>query len=600
MTPYTVPLKDMRFALRELADLDRVASLPDADALAQPDLTDAILDQAARFAEEVLAPLNTVGDRQGARWSAGAVSTPPGFADAWNKFTEAGWNNLETAADIGGQGLPALLCTVVGEMFTTANKAFSYCHGLTGSAIKTLAAHGSEVLRSVYLPKLVSGQWAATMNLTEPQAGSDVGALRTRAVPMPDGSYRISGQKIFITFGEHDFTENIVHLVLARIVGAPEGSRGISLFLVPKFLPNADGSLGARNDVLCTGIEHKLGNHGSPTCTMVYGGEGEGATGWLVGEPNRGLQAMFVMINSSRLNVGQEGVAMGELAYQLSLGHARERVQSRLPGQEDQPPVAIIEHPDVRRMLMLMRCQTEAMRALAYVLASARDLAAHHPDAAVRRERQGFLELMIPVFKGWASETGVDVSSLAIQVHGGMGYVLESGASQPLRDVRIATIYEGTTGVQAHDLIERKLVRTGGSTLRAWLNDVQCVLQALKAADAPELAGIAPALHNGVQAVQRVCDWAMAHYPQDPLRVLAGGVPLLRLLGTVAGGWQMARAALAAQRRLAQGDGDISFLHAKLASARFYAVQVLQPALALADVAEQGAQVLPGVDDAWL
>lgn len=599
MTLYNAPLADMRFALRELSDLQRVAALPDADALADVELTDAILDQAARFAQEVLAPLDMPGDKEGAHWSPQGVTTPQGFRDAYQKFTEAGWNSLETSADLGGQGLPALLCNVVAEMFASANKAFSYCHGLTGSAVKTLAASANEALRSLYLPPMVSGQWAASMNLTEAHAGSDVGSLRTRAVSQPDGTFRLFGQKVFITYGEHDFTENIVHLVLARQPGAPEGAKGISLFLVPKFLPTEDGRIGARNDVVCTGIEHKLGNHGSPTCTMVYGGSGEGAVGWLVGQPEKGLQAMFVMVNSSRLAVAQEGVAMGERAYQLALAYARERVQGRLPGQGESDAVPIIRHPDVQRMLMLMRCQTEAMRSVSYLLAAARDLAARHPDPVVRRERQGFLELMIPVFKGWASETGVEVASMAIQVHGGIGYVLESGASQPLRDVRIATIYEGTTGIQAHDLIERKLVRHGGSTLRAWLEEVHATLRALAEADDAALEGIAGPLREGVAALQGVCEWALATYERDPLTVLSGGVSLLRLFGCVLGGWQMARAALAARRQLAEGTGDERFLRAKLVSARFYAAHVLQPAVALADVTMQGARVVREADDTF-
>ncbi|MEY2873103.1 MAG: hypothetical protein RLZZ373_474 [Pseudomonadota bacterium] len=599
VTAYQAPLEDIRFVLRELADTGLVAALPDADALADEDLTNAILEQSARFAQEVLAPLDAVGDREGARWSPQGVTTAPGFSAAYRQFIDAGWHNIHMPADHGGQGLPILLCAAVNEMFIAANKSFCFCPELTVFAMKALAAAASESVRARFLPKLASGEWAATMNLTEPQAGSDVGALRSRARPMPDGTYRVSGQKIFISYGEHDLTENIVHLVLARLPGAPEGSKGISLFVVPKFLPDADGGIGERNDVVCTGIEHKLGNHASPTCTLVYGGAGEGAVGWLVGQENRGLQAMFVMVNSARFNVALESMAMCERAYQLAVAYARERVQGRLPGQEG-APVAIIRHPDVRRMLMLMRSQTEAMRALGYLIAGARDMAAHHPDADVRRERQAFVDLMIPVFKGWASETAIEVTSLAIQVHGGMGYVLESGASQPLRDVRICSIYEGTTSIQAHDLVERKLVRDGGASLRTWLGQVQRTLGQLDAADHAGLSEIGQHLRSSVQALQRATEWALAHYGNDPLLVLSGSATLLRLLGTVAGGWQMARAALAAQRGLAQGDNNAAFLKAKLATARFYATQVLQPAAALADVVVNGAASVLAMDEASL
>jgi len=597
VTPYSAPLDDIRFVLRELSDLERVAALPDADALADPDLTDAILDQSARFAQEVLLPLDAVGDKEGARWTADGVSTAPGFRAAYRHFTEAGWNNIEMPAEHGGQGLPTLLCAVVEEMFTSANKSFRFCPGLTSFAVKALAANANESVRSLFLPKLVTGEWSATMNLTEPQAGSDVGALRTRAVAMPDGSYRISGQKIFITYGDHDLTENIVHLVLARLPGAPEGTRGISLFVVPKFLPTEEGGLGPRNDVVCSGIEHKMGNHGSPTCTMVYGGEGEGAVGWLVGEVNKGMQAMFVMVNAARFNVGQEAVSMSERAYQLAVAYARDRVQGSLPGKFGQP-VPIIRHADVRRLLMFMRSQTEAMRALGCLIASARDLAANDPDPAVRRERQAFVDLMIPVFKGWSTEIAVEVTSMAIQVYGGMGYVLESGASQPLRDVRISSIYEGTTAIQAHDLIDRKLVRDGGSALRAWLAQVQLTLNELAASDDPVLTEIGSALGAGTAALVRGVEWALARYSQDPMAVLSGSVALLRLLGSVAGGWQMARAALAAKRLLAQGGGNDVFLLAKLATARFYAGQVLRPAAALADVAIDGAASVMAMDEA--
>lgn len=596
MNPYTAPLEDMRFVLRELADLERVSSLPDADALADEDLTGAILEQAARFAQEVLVPIDAAGDRHGARWSPDGVLTAPGFKEAYRQYTEAGWHNIEMPAEHGGQGLPTMLCAVIEEIFSAANKSFCFCPGLTAFGVKALAASAGEEVRTLFLPRMVSGEWAATMNLTEPQAGSDVGALRTRAVPMPDGRYRISGQKIFISFGDHDLTENIVHLVLARIPGAPEGTGGISLFVVPKFLPAADGGLGQRNDVVCAGIEHKMGNNGSPTCTMVYGGASEGAVGWLVGEPNRGLQAMFVMVNAARFNVGTESIAMSERAYQLALSYAHERVQGRLPGEEGDP-VQIIRHPDVRRMLMLMRSQTEAMRSMAYLISGARDLATHHPDREVRRERQAFVDLMIPVFKGWSSETAIEVTSMAIQVYGGMGYVLDSGASQPMRDVRICAIYEGTTSIQAHDFVERKLVRDGGSALRAWLSELHLVLPRLGESGSEELAGIERRLRKGVESLEEVAEWALANYRQRPLEVLGGAVALLRLCGIVAGGWQMARAALVAEGHLKQGKGNAQFLRRKLVSARFYAAHVLPQAAGLAEVALHGGASVMVADE---
>jgi len=590
---YNAPLEDMRFVLQELSDLHSLAKLPDSEALADRELTDAILDQAARFAREVLAPLDEVGDRQGARWSEQGVTTAPGFRDAYRQFVEAGWNNIGMPAEHGGQGLPMLLCAAINEVFVSSNKSFCYCPGLTAAGVKALAAGGSSSLKQQYIPKLVSGQWSATMNLTEPQAGSDVGALRTRALPQPDGSYRLFGQKIFISYGEHDLTENIVHLVLARIPEAPEGTKGVSLFVVPKMLADT----GRPNDVRCTGIEHKLGSHGSPTCTLVYGDRGEGATGWLVGAENKGLNTMFVMVNSARFNVGQEGIAMAERAYQQARDYAKERIQGRL-ATGGGGPVPIIRHPDVRRMLLTMRCQIEAMRAVSLVLAGARDLAARHPDAELRREQQAFVDLMIPVFKGWASEVGIEVASMSIQVHGGIGYVEESGVSQPLRDVRISAIYEGTTSIQGHDLVERKLARDGGAALRAWLGQLHQILGELESSREAHLVVVGTRLRRAVEALQRACDWTLANFAQRPLGVLVGSVPLLRLFGLVAGGWQMARAALAAQRLLDQGRGHENFLRAKIASAEFYAAHLLPQAGGMAEVAVQGGDAVMALDDA--
>jgi 3-(methylthio)propanoyl-CoA dehydrogenase len=594
--PYQAPLDDIRFALRELSGLEEIAKLSGAESLADSDLTEAILGQAAHFATEVLDPLDSVGDRVGARWTSDGVVTAPGFAAAYHQYVEAGWNNISIPGEYGGQGLPNLLCAAILEMFTAANKSFNYWPGLATSAVKALAASASEPLKSLYIPKLVSGQWSATMNLTEPQAGSDVGSAKTRAEPQADGTYRVFGQKIFITCGEHDLTENIVHLVLARITGAPEGSRGLSLFLVPKYLPT-DGGIGARNEVECTGIEHKLGSHASPTCTMLYGARGNGAVGWLVGAENKGLQAMFVMVNSSRFNVGVEALAMSERSYQQALAYARERIQGKLPNG-GLSAVPIINHPDVRRMLMMMRCQTEAMRAVAYAIAGARDQAAGHGDPAVRRECQAFVELMIPVFKGWSSETAISVASTSIQVHGGIGYIEESGVSQPLRDVRITAIYEGTTSIQAHDLVERKLVRDGGEALRAWLSQVDQTLVQLAASDNAALRTINSSLRAGAQSLRQSAAWAIKNYPSQPLEVLAGSVLLLLQFGIVSGGWQMARAALAAARSLKQGRGKAAFLQAKLNSACFYAAHVLPQAVALEQVVVLGGQSVMAMDEA--
>jgi alkylation response protein AidB-like acyl-CoA dehydrogenase len=581
----------MRFVIRHLVEVERLAQLPDSEVLSDSELTQAILEQAGRFASEVLWPLDRAGDLEGARWTDAGVLTTPGFKLAYRQFVDAGWNNIAMPAEFGGQDLPPVLCSAIHEMFAAANKAFTMCPNLVPDATRALMAAASEPMKSFYIPKLVSGEWAATMNLTEPQAGSDVGALRTRAELQTDGSYRIFGQKIFISFGDHDLTTNIVHLVLARIVGAPEGSRGVSLFVVPKVL--ADGR---RNDVECTGIEQKLGNHGSPTCSMSYGARGEGAVGWLVGQENRGLQAMFVMMNGARLNVGLEAVGVGERAYQQALDYARERIQGRLATGGG--PVAIIRHPDVRRMLLSMRSQIEAMRATAYHIAAARQFAERHPDAEERRSQQAFLDLVIPVFKGWATETSIEVASTSIQVFGGAGYVDDYGASQPLRDVRVTTIYEGTTSIQAQDLVDRKLVRDGGATFGAWLKSVDSTAQQLAGSGNEGLADIARRLRASSAALARAVEQVLADYARRPLDVLAGSVPLLRSFGVVLGGWHMARAALVAQRHLDMAQGHTQFMAAKVASARYYATNILPQALAYADVAREGGASVMEMEEA--
>jgi alkylation response protein AidB-like acyl-CoA dehydrogenase len=565
---YQAPLKDMRFVINELAGLQEVAKLPGYQD-ATPDTVDAILEEAAKFASEVLDPINHIGDQEGSIWSDGEVKTPKGFKAAYQQYVEGGWGALPFDAAVGGQGLPKLVATAVEEMLTSSNMSFSLCPLLTQGAIHALELCGSDALKDTYLAKMIQGSWTGTMNLTEPQAGSDLALVRTRAVPHGD-HYKISGQKIFITYGEHDLSENIVHLALARTPQAPEGVKGISLFLVPKFIPNKDGTPGKRNSARCASIEHKLGIHASPTAVMVF----EDAVGYLVGEENKGLSYMFIMMNAARFSVGLEGVSISERAFQRALAYAKERLQGR-DLVEGAKTVPIIKHPDVRRMLMLMKSQTEAMRALAYVVAAAMDFA-HKTQNKVH---QAFVDLMIPVVKGWCTETGIEVASLGVQVHGGMGFVEETGAAQYLRDARITTIYEGTTGIQAMDLVGRKIAREGGATARAWLGELK-KLDAKLAAH-PE---IRKALADGVKAVEECVDFIVG--AKDPRVQFAGAVPFLKLMGIVAGGWQMARAALAAEKKLSE---DKAFYEAKIATTRFYADHVLVQAPGLRNTVVNGA-----------
>ena len=576
---YQAPLKDMRFVLNELAGLGAVAKLPGYQD-ATPDTVDAILEEASKFASEVLDPINLSGDREGSKYTDGAVRTPKGFQAAYKKFCEGGWNALPFEAEWGGQGLPRLVSTPVQEMWKSSNMSFSLCPLLTQGAIEALLLRGSDSLKKAYLPNMVEGKWTGTMNLTEPQAGSDLALVRTKAERSGD-HYLISGQKIFITYGEHDLAENIVHLVLARTPDAPEGVKGISLFIVPKFVPNKDGTPGKRNAARCASIEHKLGIHASPTAVMVY----DKAVGYLVGEENRGLETMFIMMNAARFAVGLEGVAIAERAFQRALAFAKERLQGRdLVGGGGAVP--IIRHPDVRRMLMLMKSQAEAMRALAYTTAAALDFAHKTKDKA----HQAFVDLMIPVVKGWCTETGIEVASLGVQVHGGMGFVEETGAAQYLRDARITTIYEGTTGIQAMDLVGRKIAREGGATAKAWIAELKKLDGQLSRH--PE---IRKALADGVKAVEECVDFIVG--AKDPRVQFAGAVPFLKLMGIVAGGWQMARAALAASK----GTGDDSFDKAKIATARFYGDHVLVQAPGLRDtVVKGGADVMALTEDQFL
>jgi len=586
---YTAPIQDMLFVLKELAGLDELTRLRGCKEVT-PDVVEQILEENARFSSGVLAPLNAIGDREGSKLAHGAVTTPPGFKEAYRQFAEAGWPALEGPTQFGGQGLPKLVGTPVLEMWKSANLSFSLCPMLTVGATEALVLRGSDALKKIYLPKMVSGEWTGTMNLTEPQAGSDLALVKARAVPEGD-HYRIHGQKIFITYGEHDWTENIVHLVLARTPDAPPGVKGISLFVVPKVLVNRDGTLGARNDVQCIKLEEKLGIHASPTCVMAYG-EKEGAIGYLIGEENRGLEYMFIMMNAARFAVGMEGLALSERAYQKAAAYAKERVQSRALGGSGSQPVTIIHHPDVRRMLMSMRSAAEAMRALAYVVAAALDRAHRHRSEKERQKAQAFVDLMIPVLKGWFTETSIDVASLGIQVHGGMGFIEETGAAQFYRDARITTIYEGTTSIQANDLVGRKIAREAGATAKAVVKEMKATLRALKKVDGEDFAAIGRHLAAGVKALDQCVDWIVATYAADVKAVHAGSVPFLKLTGIVSGGWQMARAALAAQAKLAQGEGDAAFLKAKIATARFFADHYLAQAPGLHQTVTAGA---PGV-----
>jgi len=553
---YTAPLTDMRFVLEEAAGFGEVAQLPGYEATS-PDLVEAILSEAAKLAENVLAPLNQPADRTGSVLENGVVRTPPGFREAYARYVEGGWNGLAFDPEFGGQGLPLALAIPVAEMWNSACMSFALCPLLNSGAVELLQVHGSAAQKQLYLGKLVSGEWTGTMNLTEPQAGSDLGALRTRAVPEGD-HYRITGQKIFITYGDHDLAPNIIHMVLARTPDAPPGSRGISLFLVPKFLLDAEGGPGQRNDVRTLSLEHKLGIHASPTCVLSY----EDAIGWRIGDKNRGLECMFTMMNAARLNVGVQGLAIAERAYQQAVEFARTRVQGQPLGiARAVEGLPIIYHPDVRRMLLWMRAATEAMRGLAYYAAAMIDRSRCHPEAAERLAAQRRADLLIPVVKAWCSDLGVAVASIGIQVHGGMGYVEETGAAQYLRDARIAPIYEGTNGIQANDLVGRKLTRDHGEVVTALIKEMRQTAAALKR------HAIAGTFDQGLAALEAATAYLVE---ADDAQAAAGSVPYLTMLGTVAAGWLMARQALAAERNLATNGKDRAFLAAKLATARFY------------------------------
>ncbi len=601
---YIAPVKDMMFALRHLAGLEQVSSLPGFED-AGVETAQAVLDECAKFNQAVLAPLNWDGDTQPPSLSNGVVTTTAGFAAAFKQFGAGGWQGVQHPAQFGGQGLPKLIATPCMEMLNSANMSFALCPLLTDGAIEALMTAGTEAQQNQFIPNMISGKWTGTMNLTESQAGSDLAMIRSKAVPQAGGSYRITGQKIYITYGEHDLAENIVHLVLARMPGAPEGVRGISLFIVPKFLVNPDGSLGKRNDVWCTSIEHKLGIKASPTAVLIFGdgkgevGQGEngapGAIGYLIGEENRGLEYMFVMMNAARFAVGVQGIAIAERAYQRALAYAKERVQSRdVAGSP--APVTIIHHPDVRRMLMTMKALTEGARSLACVAAAASDAGHFAADARIRKENMAVYEFLVPIVKGWSTEMSLEAASLGVQVHGGMGFIEETGAAQYYRDARILTIYEGTTAIQANDLVGRKTARDGGVVAKALISQIRDTVAALRLTDSSAMLSIAARLDLAATNLDEVVAYVVGTYKADIRAVFAGSVPYLKLAGITLCGWQMARAALIAHELKAAEDR--AFMSTKIATAQFFAEHLLPQTAGLSTSILGGAQSVMALEEA--
>jgi 3-(methylthio)propanoyl-CoA dehydrogenase len=583
---YTAPVKDMLFNLQHLAHIDQIAQIPGYED-ANLETAQAVLEECARFNQEVIAPLNWEGDKNPSVWKDGGVTTTPGFKQAYAQYRESGWQGLQHPTDFGGQGLPKSIGALCGEILNSANLSFALCPLLTDGAIEALLTAGSDELKATYLDKLISGEWSGTMNLTEPQAGSDLSMVRSRAEPQPDGTYKVFGTKIYITYGEHDMAQNIVHLVLARVSGAPEGVKGISLFVVPKFLVNADGSLGARNDVHCVSIEHKMGIKASPTAVLQYGDQG-GAVGYLVGQENRGLEYMFIMMNAARYAVGVQGIAVSERAYQKATQYARDRVQSRPVDGSIKAAAPIIHHPDVRRMLMTMRAVTQGCRAMATVAAAAYDAAHAHPDASVRQQNQAFYEFMVPLVKGYSTEMSLEVTSLGVQVHGGMGFIEETGAAQYYRDAKILTIYEGTTAIQANDLVGRKTARDGGSTAKAIAAQIETTEADLRAQGSADALAFAKRLQAARLAFLDTVDFIVAKSASHPNAAYAGSVPYLMLSGNLMAGWQMGRALLVAEAELKAGR-EAEFMHSKIATCRFYADHVLARVPGLRDAIVEGA-----------
>ncbi|MBX3641434.1 MAG: acyl-CoA dehydrogenase [Rubrivivax sp.] len=584
---YVAPVKDMLFCMKELAGLEAVSQLPGFEE-AGLETAQAVLEESAKFNEGVLAPLNFEGDKNPSYWKDGKVYTTPGFKDAFRQLAEGGWQGLQHPTEFGGQGLPKTIGAACIEMLNSANMSFALCPLLTDGAIEALLTAGSPEQQAIYLPNMISGKWTGTMNLTEPQAGSDLALVRTRAEPQPDGTYKIFGTKIFITYGDHDMAENIVHLVLARVSGAPEGVKGISLFVVPKFLVKADGSLGERNDAHCVSIEHKMGIKASPTSVMQYGDHG-GAVGTLVGQENRGLEYMFIMMNAARYAVGVQGIAVAERAYQKAVAYAKERVQSRPVDGSINKSAPIIHHPDVKRMLMTMRALTEGCRAMAITAAAAYDAAHAHPDAEVRKLNQAFYEFMVPLVKGYSTEMSLEVTSLGVQVHGGMGFIEETGAAQYYRDAKILTIYEGTTAIQANDLVGRKTARDGGQTAKAIARQIAATEADLAKHDSDAARTMLKRLSAARIAFEQVVDFVAAGTKGSPNAVFAGSVPYLMLAGNVMAGWQLARALLVAETQLKAGEGDAAFLKAKVTTAVFYADHILSRVPGTRDAIVEGA-----------
>ena len=584
---YRAPIDDILLALNEgagLAAATEAGLVRDFDS----DLTAAVLEEAGRFASDILAPLNRIGDEKGIRLDNGVVTTAPGWKEAYRQWSEAGWNAVSSPEAWGGQGLPLAINAACTEIWSASNIAFGLCPLLTLSAIEALEAHGSDELKQTYLGKLVSGEWTGTMLLTEPQAGSDVGALRTRAERAADGTYRLSGSKIFITYGEHDMTDNIVHFILARLPDAPAGTKGISLFLVPKFLVNADGSLGERNDIYASGVEHKLGMHASPTCTMSMGDHG-GAVGYLIGEENRGMACMFTMMNQARLGVGLEGVGIADRAYQQALAYAQERKQGRALGKTDSGSDPIIVHPDIKRMLMQMRALTAAARSICYATAVALDIAQRAADPAIQSKAATRAALLTPMAKAFSTDIGNEVAALGVQVHGGMGFIEETGAAQHVRDARILTIYEGTNGIQSIDLVTRKLSAQGGAAVWELLEELSDVVARVEASNNPDFGLTGERLREALKATERASRWLLEQMASAPNNALAGATPYLRLFSSALGGCLLAKEALAATGNGADGQRYVTL-------ARFFAENVAVQADALADTVVQSADAIAGAD----
>ncbi|MEQ8177328.1 MAG: acyl-CoA dehydrogenase [Amphiplicatus sp.] len=593
---FATPVRDMRFALKQMAGFDALKS---AYETLDDDIVEAILGEMAKYCDQVVAPLNEGSDREGATLENGVVRTSPGFKEAYRQYVDGGWNALAFPEEWGGQGLPATLAVALVDGLNQACMSFAIGTTLTTGAIKAILHAGTDEQKKLLLPKMISGEWTGTMNLTEPQAGSDLSALRTKAEPVGDGTYKISGQKIFITYGDHDMADNIVHLVLARLPDAPEGTGGISMFLVPKIHINEDGSLGAHNDVQCIKLEEKMGLHGSPTCVMAFGDKGE-CVGTLLGEEHKGLKNMFVMMNAARLDVGVQGVGVAERAFQRSLAYAQDRRQGRKAGVKTGPMIPIYEHADVRRMLYSMKSLVEASRAICYANAVAYDLAKHSPDENKRKEAKALEELLTPISKGWSTDRANDVASLGVQVHGGMGYIEETGAAQHMRDARIAAIYEGTNGIQAMDLVGRKLQGDGGAAAKAFIRNVKEEAILMKAGKRPAMKTIGARLEEAAAALGSSTDWLLKAASTDPENALAAATPYLKQFGNVAGGYYLARGAMAAALALGEPDADKPWLEGKIAIARFFADTYLTEAIGLTGAISAGAETVGRLDPAAL